>query len=110
MDMHGRRVQITGANRGRGIALVFAFGRAGVAEVIAGARNPEDIEQLKSEAQTGSLAVTPFKLDVTSDDDLGAAANLGFADILVNNAGVAGYGNPVTMNFEDAVREINVNY
>ena len=110
MDIRGRRVLITGANRGLGRALVFAFGRAGVAEVIAGARNPEDIEQLKSDAQTGSLAVTPFKLDVTSDDDLGAAANLGFVDILVNNAGVAGYGNPVTMNFEDAVREMNVNY
>ncbi len=45
-----------------------------------------------------------------SDDDIGAAANLGFVDILVNNAGVAGYGNPVTMDFEDAVREMNVNY
>jgi len=35
---------------------------------------------------------------------------LGFVDILVNNAGVAGYGDPVTMDFEDAVREMNVNY
>ena len=35
---------------------------------------------------------------------------MGFVDILVNNAGVAGYGDPVTMDFEDAVREMNVNY
>src|SRR5205809_6514478 len=30
--------------------------------------------------------------------------------MLVNNAGVGGDGNPVTMDFEDAVREMNVNY
>src|SRR5438270_2119829 len=110
MDISGRRVLITGANRGLGRALVFAFAKAGVTEVLAGARNAEDIEQLKSDAQTGSFAITPLKLDVTNDDDIGAAANLGFVDILVNNAGVAGYGNPVTMNFEDAVGEMNVNY
>src|SRR5260370_15666810 len=110
MDISGRRVLISGANRGLGRALVFAFARAGVAEVLAGARNTEDIEQLKSDAQTASIAITPLKLDVTNDDDIGAAANSGFVDILVNNAGVAGYGNPVTMKFEDAVREMNVNY
>src|SRR5947208_6181183 len=84
MDISGRRVLITGANRGLGRALVFAFAKAGVAEVLAGARNAEDIEQLKSDAQTGSFAITPLKLDVTSDDDIGAAANLGFVDILVD--------------------------
>src|SRR2546429_664502 len=110
MDISGRRVLVTGANRGLGRALVFALAKAGVAEVIAGARNPEDIEQLKADAQTASIAITPLKLDVTSDDDVSAAANLGFVDILVNNAGVAGYGNPVTMKFEDAEREMNVNY
>src|SRR2546429_414704 len=109
MDISGRRVLITGWNRGLGRALVFAFAKAGVAEVLAGARNAEDIEQLKSDAQTTRAAITPIKLDVTSDDDI-EAANLGVVDILVNNAGVAGYGNPVTMNFEDAVREMNVNY
>jgi len=109
MDISGRRVLITGANRGLGRALVLAFAKAGVAEVLAGARSAEDIEQLKSDAQTARVAITPIKLDVTSDDDI-EAANLGVVDILVNNAGVAGYGNPVTMNFEDAVREMNVNY
>ncbi len=28
----------------------------------------------------------------------------------MNNAGIAGYGDPLQMNFEDAVREMNVNY
>ena len=110
MDISGRRVLITGANRGLGRALVFAFAKAGVAEVLAGARNAEDIEQLKSDAQTASIAITPLKLDVTSDDNVGAAADSGFVDILVNNAGVAGYGDPLLMNFEDVVGEMNVNY
>src|SRR5437764_1744500 len=109
MDISGRRVLITGANRGLGRALVFAFAQAGVAEVLAGARSAEDIEQLKSDAQTARAAITPIKLDVTSDDDI-EAANLGVVDILVNNAGRAGYGNPLKMNFEDAAREMNVNY
>ena len=52
----------------------------------------------------------PIKLDVTNDDDVQAAAQLGFIDILVNNAGIAGYGNPLQMNFEDAAREMRVNY
>src|SRR5437588_11340936 len=110
MDLSGKRVLITGANRGQGRVLVFAFVNAGVAEVLAGARNAEDIEQLKTDTQTASIAITPLKLDVTSDDNVGAAADSGFVDILVNNAGVAGYGDPLLMNFEDVVGEMNVNY
>jgi short-subunit dehydrogenase len=107
MDIKGRRVLITGANRGLGRALVFAFANAGVAEILAGARNPAEIEQLKSDART---AITPLKLDVSSDEDIASAAKLGFVDILINNAGVAGYGNPLTMDFQEAAREMNVNY
>jgi len=55
MDISGRRVLITGANRGLGRALVSAFAKAGVAEVLAGARNAEDIERMKSDAQTEAL-------------------------------------------------------
>ena len=39
-----------------------------------------------------------------------ATAELGPIDILINNAGVAGYGNPMLMNLEDARREMEVNY
>src|SRR5262249_47903041 len=63
-----------------------------------------DIEQLASDR------ISPIKLDVTSDDDVNATQRLGPIDILVNNAGVASYGNPVAMNFDDAMREMQVNY
>jgi len=110
MDIKGRRVLITGASRGLGRELVFAFPKAGAREVIAGVRRSEDFEKLKNEADTKRAPITPIKLDVTNDDELSATAQLGFVDILVNNAGVAGYGNPLTMNIEDALREMNVNY
>jgi short-subunit dehydrogenase len=110
MDIKGRRVLVTGASRGLGRALAFAFAVGGAREVFAGARNAEDIEKLKSEALEKDLPITPIKLDVTIERDIHAAVALGFVDILVNNAGVAGYGNPLQMNFEKALEEMNVNY
>ena len=110
MDIRDRRVLITGASRGLGRTLALAFAAGGAREVFAGARNAADIEKLKSDVAAISAPITPIKLDVTSEDDVNATANLGFIDILVNNAGIAGYGDPLQMNFETAVREMNVNY
>jgi short-subunit dehydrogenase len=110
MEINDRRVLITGASRGLGSTLAFAFAEAGAREVFAGARKAEDIERLKSDARAMDAAITPIKLDVTNDEDIHGAAGLGFIDILVNNAGVAGYGDPLQMNFENAAAEMNVNY
>ena len=110
MNIDGRRVLITGASRGLGRALALAFAKAGAREVFAGARQAEDLDKLKTDAAVTGAPITPIKLDVTNDEDVVAAAQLEFVDILINNAGVAGYGNPVTMNFDAAVEEMNVNY
>jgi short-subunit dehydrogenase len=110
MDIKGRRVLITGASRGLGRTLAFAFADAGAREVFAGARKAADIEKLKSEAQAKALPITPIKLDVTIEKDVHAAATIGFIDVLVNNAGIAGYGDPLQMDFEKALEEMNVNY
>jgi short-subunit dehydrogenase len=104
MDIDGRTVLISGASRGLGHALALAFAAAGAREVFAGARSPADLERLRAEG------LTPIKLDVTNEKQIEATRELGFIDVLVNNAGVAGYGNPVAMNLEDAVREMDVNY
>ena len=110
MDIANRRVLVTGASRGLGRTLAFAFAAAGAREVFAGARKREDIEKLTSDAAAIRAPIMPIKLDVTVEDDLRAAAGLGFVDILINNAGVAGYGDPLQMNFENASEEMNVNY
>ena len=104
MQIDGKRVLITGASRGLGRALVKAFVDAGASEVIAGARKPEDREALKS------ARVTPVQLDVTIADDVEELVHLGPIDILVNNAGIAGFGNPLTMDFAAVQEEIAVNY
>ena len=103
MNIEGRRILITGASRGLGRTLALSFAAAGAKEVLAGARQPEHIEK-------SHPAITPIRLDVTSDDDVAATRTLGPIDMLVNNAGVAGYGNPITMDFEAALAEMNINY
>jgi short-subunit dehydrogenase len=110
MEINDRTVLITGASRGLGRALTFAFAKAGAKEIFAGARKPEDIERLKSDAAAIGASITPIKLDVTNDNDVTATQGLGAIDLLINNAGVAGYGNPVSMNLEAAIEEMNVNY
>lgn len=104
MEIEGKRVLITGASRGLGRALVTAFVDAGASEVLAGARKREDRDALKLEG------VTPVRLDVTSDRDVEMLGELGPIDILINNAGVAGFGNPLTMEFASIQEEIAVNY
>ena len=104
MEIEGKRVLVTGASRGLGRALVGAFVDAGASEVLACVRKREDLETLRSEH------VTPLRLDVTSDKDVAALAQAGPVDILINNAGVAGFGNPLTMDFAAIQEEIAVNY
>jgi len=104
MQIEGKRVLITGASRGLGRALVAAFVDAGASEVIAGARKREDREVLMADR------VTPVRLDVTSERDVEWLGLLGAIDILINNAGVAGFGNPLTMDFAAAQEEVAVNY
>jgi len=95
---------VTGASRGLGRTLALAFAQAGVRQVFAGARKESDLERLAADR------ITPIKLDVRSDDDVNEIKHLGAINILINNAGVASYGNPVAMNFDDAIREMEVNY
>jgi NAD(P)-dependent dehydrogenase (short-subunit alcohol dehydrogenase family) len=110
MEIFGKRVLITGASRGLGRTLAFAFAQAGAREVVAGYRKQEDGDKLKADAAEVGANIMPVRLDVTSDADVNAVAQLGTFDILINNAGVAGFGNPVTMSFESFREEMEVNY
>jgi hypothetical protein len=109
MEIEGKRILITGANRGLGRALALACAEAGAGEIVAGARRPEELGALVN--SVGARAkVTPVRLDVTSDEDVAAAARLGLMDVLVNSAGVAVYGGFLKAGMEDIRREIEINY
>ena len=110
MHIEGKRVLITGASRGLGRTLAFAFADAGAREVIAGTRKQEDRDKLSTEASRKRANITPVQLDVTIDDEVNSVAQSGTVDILINNAGVAGFGNPLTMSFDDIEKELAVNY
>jgi hypothetical protein len=105
MEITGKRVLITGANRGLGRSLALACMRAGSAQVLAGTRSLDGFDSLRDEG------ITPVELDVTSDIDVTAAAQrAGRVDILINNAGVAVFGGVLKAAFEEIQREIDVNY
>ena len=110
MEITNKRALVTGASRGLGRTLAFALAGAGAREVLAGVRRTEDLDQLKRDAVALTAPITPIKLDVTSDQEVDAAGKLGQVDILINNAGVAGFGNPLTMDFAAIQQEIEVNY
>lgn len=107
MQIEGKRVLISGAGRGLGRTLVAAFIEAGAHEVLAGTRSEEARDGFKRDFDE---RVKPIQLDVTSDSDVNAVTQLGAIDILVNNAGIAGFGNPLKMNFRDVENELAVNY
>lgn len=81
MNIQGKTALVTGANRGLGTAYAKALLAAGARKVYAGARDP---------ATVTLPGVVPVKLDVTSLDDIAAAAaQCSDVDILVNNAGIS---------------------
>jgi NAD(P)-dependent dehydrogenase (short-subunit alcohol dehydrogenase family) len=72
---------VTGANRGLGLVFARALLAGGARKVYAAARDPDSVTL---------PGVTPIRLDVTSNDEIGAAARqAGDVDLLINNAGIA---------------------
>ena len=90
-NLKGRVAVITGASSGLGKQMAEAFAKQGANLVIL-ARRLERLEELKKELEKEKIKVLPIKCDVTSTEDIEAAAKLaektfGKVDILVNCAG-----------------------
>ncbi|MFY1984756.1 SDR family oxidoreductase [Achromobacter xylosoxidans] len=84
MELKNATVLITGANRGIGLAFAREALARGARKVYAGARDPASI------SLPGLQAI---KLDVTSDEDVAAAAALAKdVTLVINNAGIAATG------------------
>jgi NAD(P)-dependent dehydrogenase (short-subunit alcohol dehydrogenase family) len=83
MNLAGKTVLVTGANRGIGQALAAEALSSGAKRVYAGTRRSFTHPDVR---------VTPVALDVTSAAQIQAAAEqVGSLDILINNAGIALY-------------------
>jgi NAD(P)-dependent dehydrogenase (short-subunit alcohol dehydrogenase family) len=79
--IEGKRVLVTGANRGLGQALVSEALLRGAARVYAGTRGP---------LLDPDKRVTPLTLDITEPSQISAAVEtVGSLDVLINNAGVS---------------------
>jgi NAD(P)-dependent dehydrogenase (short-subunit alcohol dehydrogenase family) len=84
MKLQDAIVLVTGANRGIGLAFAETALARGARKVYAGARSPSAIN---------APGLIPVKLDVTSDQDVAAAARIcGDVTLVVNNAGIAQKG------------------
>lgn len=93
-SLKGRVAVVTGASSGLGKQMALAFARQGASLAIL-ARRMERLEEFKPELiKAGAKEVLPIKCDVTSTDDINAAAEavekkFGKVDILLNCAGSA---------------------
>jgi NAD(P)-dependent dehydrogenase (short-subunit alcohol dehydrogenase family) len=105
-DLTGRRVLVTGANRGLGRSLVEAALTRDAALVYAAAR---ELGSLPKYSDPGR--VIPVRLDVTKADEIAAAAlEHADVDVLVSNAGISCFG-PIVGGDVSAIREaMEVNF
>lgn len=105
MNFSGKTVLVTGANRGIGFGIVNALLKKNVARIYAGARDPSKLPDF------GDLRVVPLTLDITSKEQIAAAAT--FADdvnVLINNAGVAAFSSVLNGPLELVERDMHTNY
>ncbi len=99
------RVFITGGASGLGRALALRFARDG-ARVALGDVNETRLEEAARAVAAAGGEPLPLRCDITSDDDVAAAAAeivdaWGGLDVLVNNAGVAAAGTVLDTSMDD---------
>src|ERR1700735_1891658 len=96
MKLQDAVVLITGANRGIGLAFAETALARGARKVYAGARSPSSVT---------TAGVVPVKLDVTSDQDVAAAARIcSDVTLVINNAGIGKAGGLLNPEAVEAAR------
>ncbi len=102
MNVEGRNILITGANRGIGAAFVEEAKRRGAGTIYAAARDIDSIT---------ATDVKRIRLDVTDPAQIAAAAAAaGDVHVLVNNAGISTSTPLITGDEENIRREMDTNF
>ena len=102
MTLSGRKVLITGANRGLGASFVEAALARQASAVYAAARDPALLPRFSDPAR-----VVPVRLDVTDQEEVAAAARERTdIDLLISNAGVTCHGPVLGGDDEATLREV----
>lgn len=86
VEIQGKNVLVTGANRGIGKAITETFLKNGATKVYGAARNTNSLSELQ--AEYGERLV-PIELDLTKPETIETASQFASdVDIVINNAGV----------------------
>jgi len=112
-DLEGKIVLVTGATRGIGRACALACAGAG-ADLIVGARRPEDGEALAAEIERLGRRALAVNMDLSDLATVRAAVArahqaLGRIDVLVNNVGLGPENLAENVNEEDFDLTVNIN-
>ncbi|WP_458402397.1 3-oxoacyl-[acyl-carrier-protein] reductase [Candidatus Avelusimicrobium sp.] len=114
-DFKGKKVIVTGATRGIGLALAEAFAQAGADVAICGT-NEELLAKAKAELEAFGGKVYAAKVNIAHAEECDAFVSdtlkeLGGLDVLINNAGITKDGLVVRMSPQDwnGVIDVNLN-
>jgi len=112
IDLSGKRVIVTGASRGIGLAIARAFAAEG-ARVAICARGADALQGAARELAVGAQALIAREVDVTDTAGVQAfvaevADAWGGVDVLVNNAGQGRGGNLDTLTPEQILEHANI--
>lgn len=112
IDLSGKRVIVTGASRGIGLAIATAFAAEGAYVAIC-ARDPDAVAAAGTALAATAQGVIARMVDVTDSAGVTAfvaevAATWGGIDVLVNNAGQGRSGNLDTLTPEQILEHANV--
>ena len=114
MNFKGKKVLITGASSGIGLASAVEFAKKG-AKLILISRNKEQLNQVSEDLKKYNSPTFVFECDVSDKLQVIKTSKsildqFGSIDILVNNAGFAIYGSVSNLTIEEIESQMATNY
>ncbi|WP_111979320.1 SDR family NAD(P)-dependent oxidoreductase [Algibacillus agarilyticus] len=108
LNLTGKTVLITGANRGIGLAFVKTCLSAGAKHILAAGR---DLSALKAVVKLNPAVIKAIELDVTNNTHVQNLKTIKQLDVLINNAGIAnGCFNLADNALDVAKKEMDTHY